>query len=81
MSETRLKGGDVTDTLIRATEVAAEMNATDVFVVLYARPPEPEVCRLRWVSSQNLTLETLNWLADKVKLFLLREPFDDEDKS
>jgi hypothetical protein len=67
------KLGDVTDTLIKATEKASEMEATDALVLLYYRPPGTENYRLKMVGSNEVTIETANWLLDKAKYFLLYE--------
>jgi hypothetical protein len=68
-----LKLGDVTDTLIKATEKASEMEATDALVLLYYKAPGTEACKLKVVCSNEVTIETANWLLDKAKYFLLYE--------
>lgn len=70
---TRFGKGDVTETLVTATERASEMDATDVLVILYKRPPESSDCFIKTVYSENLTIETANWLLDKIKDRLIRE--------
>ena len=73
MSETRLKQGDVTETLIKATEAAAEMNATDVLVLLYRREEGSDDFHIKMIGSDEVTVETANWLLDKAKHFLISE--------
>jgi hypothetical protein len=72
MSESRLKQGDVTSTLIKVTEAVAEMNATDVLVLLYRRL-DAEGFHLKVIGSDEVTVETANWLLDKAKHFLISE--------
>lgn len=66
---TSLKSGSVTDTLIRATE--EQHDATHVLVVLYAK--REEGYGLHVDSNDDMTVETANWLCDKVKAWLLQE--------
>lgn len=73
MNNTRFKSGDVTETLVKATEFASELNATDALVILYSRPADSAGYHLRYVCSDNITIETANWLLDKMKDRLIRE--------
>lgn len=70
-----LRGGDVTDVLIRSTEKASEDNATHVMVILYTKK-EPTGYTLHVDSNDAVTIETANWLCDKVKDWLIRETDD-----
>jgi hypothetical protein len=73
MADARFKAGDVTETLIHATEKASEMETTDVLVLLYKRTPDSDGFRLKIVCSDDVTIECANWLLDKAKMFLLNE--------
>jgi hypothetical protein len=78
-----LTKGDVTDTLIRATEKASGNGTTHVMVILYTqangaedKPGDLAKYTLSVDSSENVTIECANWLCDKVKSWLLREEED-----
>lgn len=70
-----LRGGDVTDVLIRSTEKASEDNTTHVMVILYTKKEEGGYT-LHVDSNDAVTVETANWLCDKVKDWLIRESDD-----
>jgi hypothetical protein len=65
-----LKKGSVTDTLIRATEDQGD--ATHVLVILYSKR-EGGSYGLNVDSNADMTVETANWLCDKVKAWLIQE--------
>lgn len=65
-----IKKGTVTDTLIRATE--HQEDATDVLVILYTKK-ENGGYGLHVDSNEEMTVETANWLCDKVKSWLIQE--------
>ena len=70
MSDLILKKGTVTDTLIRATE--EQHDANYVLIVLYSKREDGSF-NLHVDSNQEMTVETANWLCDKVKDWLIRE--------
>jgi hypothetical protein len=63
--------GDVTETLIKATEQVSEQETSDVVVILYNRNSDP--VKMRCVCSDGVTIETANWMLDKAKAFLIIE--------
>jgi len=65
-----LKKGTVTDTLIRSTEDQGD--ATHVLVILYSKREDGSY-HLNVDSNEDMTIETANWLCDKVKVWLLQE--------
>ena len=65
----RIKSGDVTETLVAATERAGEIAASDALVVLLADDGRS----LTYVCSDQLSIETINWMTDKLKHLLLCE--------
>jgi hypothetical protein len=67
---TLLKKGTVTDTLIRSTEDQGD--ATHVLVILYTKK-ENGGYGLNVDSNEDMTVETANWLCDKVKAWLIQE--------
>lgn len=67
----RLQSGDVTETLIKATEKAGEMEATDVLVILYNRTED--VAKMNAICSDGVTIEMSNWMCDKLKNWMLNE--------
>lgn len=73
MSDAILKKGTVTDALIRSTE--EQYDATDVLIILYSKREDGSY-RLHCNSNEEMTVETANWLCDKVKDWLIRESDD-----
>jgi hypothetical protein len=68
----RFRAGDVTETLVRATEKVSEMNPTHAMVLLYSCPPELTApAKLKVICSDAVTIETANWMLDQGKNFLL----------
>ena len=76
MNNQRFQSGDVTETLIRATEIASQNESTDALVILYRRPPQTNEYGISYVFSKDLTIADANWLVDKLKVRLLVEPED-----
>jgi hypothetical protein len=66
-----LKLGSVTDTLVRAAETQAD--ATHVLVILYSKREDGSY-GLNVDSNEDMTVETANWLCDKVKAWLIQQP-------
>ncbi|HXP82592.1 MAG TPA: hypothetical protein VN976_22020 [Verrucomicrobiae bacterium] len=73
MSDARFFQGDVTETLIKATELVSEVHPTDVLVILYGREKDTDSCFIKMIGSNEVTIETANWLLDKAKNFLIAE--------
>jgi hypothetical protein len=71
--DTRFGSGDVTETLVKATEMVSDFDPTHVMVVLYHAPKDAKQYKIRCVCSDEITIETANWMLDKMKNFLIRE--------
>jgi len=67
--------GDVTGTLVRAAEKASELNAQYALVILYNTRDGDQVRTydISTLATENMTVETANWLCDKVKDWLIAE--------
>jgi hypothetical protein len=61
---------------MRAVEKASEIEPTHVLVVLYNMKDNNGSYDMACVSNSSMTVETANWLADKLKEWLLREHGD-----
>jgi hypothetical protein len=64
-----IKKGSVTDALIQSTE--EQDDATHVLIILYAKREDSYGLKVN--SNDDMTIETANWLCDKVKEWLLRD--------